>query len=315
MTSDGTAKLFTEKQIAEVVALKGEAGRKWTRQVHADVARCSALWGLQVIGRAASGYPTNLTLFVRRGPGEAVLKLGCGDPEQLTEIESLGYYAGRHTVKVLESDVSIPALLLERLRPGTELKSLDDNRRTSEIAAALMVALPQPPPDAHQLPSVADRVQRAFGNFRATFNADDPVRVQLSQFVTMAEAIFPGIVARGGDDHLLHGDLHHENILHDSTRGWLAIDPKGVIGPREFECGRFLHNFMDTLTATEMRDAISERASVIAPVLGIPEAHVLESGLVDMTMGTCWTLETEGDAQPDVSRALLKLELLHDLLH
>lgn len=40
---------------------------------------------------------------------------------------------------------------------------------------------------------------------------------------------------------MLHSDLHHENIL-SSERGWLAIDPKGVLGKREFEVTAFMRN-------------------------------------------------------------------------
>jgi streptomycin 6-kinase len=41
---------------------------------------------------------------------------------------------------------------------------------------------------------------------------------------------------------LLHGDLHHGNVLHDSERGWVAIDPKGVLGEPEYEIGVALRN-------------------------------------------------------------------------
>src|SRR5207244_1723119 len=41
---------------------------------------------------------------------------------------------------------------------------------------------------------------------------------------------------------LLHGDLHHYNVLFDARRGWLAIDPKGVVGELEYEVGAALRN-------------------------------------------------------------------------
>ena len=41
---------------------------------------------------------------------------------------------------------------------------------------------------------------------------------------------------------LLHGDLHHENILLDASGNWKAIDPQGRIGEQCLECGRFLLN-------------------------------------------------------------------------
>ena len=41
---------------------------------------------------------------------------------------------------------------------------------------------------------------------------------------------------------LLHGDLQHYNVLFDTDRGWLAIDPKGVVGELEHEIGAVLRN-------------------------------------------------------------------------
>jgi len=41
---------------------------------------------------------------------------------------------------------------------------------------------------------------------------------------------------------LHHGDLQHYNVLFDTDRGWLAIDPKGVVGELEYEIGAVLRN-------------------------------------------------------------------------
>ena len=41
---------------------------------------------------------------------------------------------------------------------------------------------------------------------------------------------------------LIHGDLHHYNILIVGKYSWLAIDPKGVIGPAAYEVGPLLMN-------------------------------------------------------------------------
>ena len=40
----------------------------------------------------------------------------------------------------------------------------------------------------------------------------------------------------------LHGDLHHANVLDFGQRGWLAIDPKGLLGDRAFEYGVLFGN-------------------------------------------------------------------------
>jgi streptomycin 6-kinase len=42
-------------------------------------------------------------------------------------------------------------------------------------------------------------------------------------------------------DTLVHGDFHHHNVLR-SERGWLAIDPKPMLGEPEFDVPSFLWN-------------------------------------------------------------------------
>ena len=45
-----------------------------------------------------------------------------------------------------------------------------------------------------------------------------------------------------GDPVILHGDLHHANVLDFGERGWLAIDPKGLVGDAEFDVCNVLCN-------------------------------------------------------------------------
>jgi streptomycin 6-kinase len=41
---------------------------------------------------------------------------------------------------------------------------------------------------------------------------------------------------------VLHGDLHHGNVLDFGARGWLAIDPKGFVGERGFDYANIFTN-------------------------------------------------------------------------
>jgi streptomycin 6-kinase len=40
----------------------------------------------------------------------------------------------------------------------------------------------------------------------------------------------------------LHGDIHHGNVLDFGERGWLAIDPKGLLGDRAFDYANLFYN-------------------------------------------------------------------------
>ncbi|MDT4969297.1 MAG: streptomycin 6-kinase, partial [Acidobacteriota bacterium] len=78
---------------------------------------------------------------------------------------------------------------------------------------------------------------RGFERYLAT--GDDQISEEL---VVAAHETYTDLCASQRELRLLHGDLHHYNVLFDSTRGWLAIDPKGVVGELEYELGAVLRN-------------------------------------------------------------------------
>ncbi len=64
----------------------------------------------------------------------------------------------------------------------------------------------------------------------------------LPGIVTDAASLFQQLQGQSDRAVLLHGDLHHDNILYGNNRGWCAIDPKGYVGDPLFEAGPFLKN-------------------------------------------------------------------------
>jgi streptomycin 6-kinase len=57
------------------------------------------------------------------------------------------------------------------------------------------------------------------------------------------------LLAAQRDIVVLHGDMHHHNVLDFGARGWLAIDPKGLVGERGFDYANLFCN-PDAETAT-----------------------------------------------------------------
>ena len=57
-----------------------------------------------------------------------------------------------------------------------------------------------------------------------------------------AESLFAGLLASMDAPVVLHGDLHHFNILSAQRQPWLAIDPKVVPGEPAYETGAFIRN-------------------------------------------------------------------------
>ncbi len=188
--------------------------------------------------QAVPNLSYNFVAFAKQGGREVVLKIGVPNRELTSEMTALRLFNGRGAVRLLEADEEQGMLLLERLRPGEMLAALEDDEQATQIAAGVMLDLWQPAPSNGALIQLSDWF-RGFERLRARFNGDTgPLDKEL---VRKAEGAVKEFFAEDYAPMLIHGDLHHFNIL-SSERGWLAIDPKGVIGPAAYEVGPLLMN-------------------------------------------------------------------------
>lgn len=105
--------------------------------------------------------------------------------------------------------------------------------------------------------------------------------------VKKVEALFPEMISSQGDTYVLHGDLHHENILL-SDSGWKLIDPKGVIGELEVELIPFLSN---NLPERNFELAIDNRIDTFYKELGINIARTYAWGLCYSLLSAWWNVE------------------------
>lgn len=269
----------------------GDAGRQWLTRLPTIVVRCRAKWGLRD-GVISPDMGLNYLEFATAGSGEAVaLKIGVPHPELLTEVEALRLCEGRRVVRMLDADRELCAILMQRLQPATMLWQLGDNREETRIAASLMRELPAPVPSTHNLPTFARWVDRAF---RLTRTEWDPQALMPRHLIDRAEAAFDDVERNATDQVVLHGDLHHANILLDDRSGWTAIDPKGVVGPRCLEAGRFIHNQLPrNLPIGRRVQMVRERLAVLSTELALPQKTLAASALVDCVLALCWELEDE----------------------
>ena len=113
--------------------------------------------------------------------------------------------------------------------------------------------------------------------------------------VEEAEGLFAELLASQAAPVLLHGDLHHDNILSATRAPWLAIDPKGVIGEPAYEVGALLRNWQPTLFAmADPARATARRVDQLAEALGIDRACIRGWGLAQAVLSAWWTIEDSG---------------------
>ena len=128
-------------------------------------------------------------------------------------------------MRLLARDDERHALLLERCRPGTYLRE-----RALEVLVDLLPRLWKPagPP----FTSLADEAAWWVSTIRVEWErAGKPFEEAL---VDAAITILEELAATQGEQVLVHQDLHPDNVLAAEREPWLVIDPKPLVGEREF---------------------------------------------------------------------------------
>lgn len=109
---------------------------------------------------------------------------------------------------------------------------------------------------------------------------------------------------------VLHGDLHHDNIFQSPSRGWLAIDPKGLIGERTYDLANCFYNPIKLQHKLAYRARVERLADTFADRLGYKRERILKFAYAHGHLSAAWMRETGQDAQPTLEIATKIRELL-----
>lgn len=275
-----------------IVDLNGEAGVDWLNQLPGLLGECEVRWSLTLLPPFQNLTYNYVAPAVRPDGTAVVLKLGFVCPELMAEIDALELFGGHSAVRLLDADRSKGALLLERLQPGSPLSALEDDERATSIAAGVMRAMWRPVPPVHIFPSIEDWAL-GLARLRAQFGGGTgPLPARL---VDIAEKLFGELAHSMTEPVLLHGDLHHDNILAAEREPWLAIDPKGLIGEPAYEVGALLRNPMpQLLSRPNVVRVLMRRADQLSEELGLDRERVIGWGLAQAVLAAAWSLEDQG---------------------
>ena len=134
--------------------------------------------------------------------------------------------------------------------------------------------------------------------FRALFDKAAVDREAGDETVYMrGAAVAARLLADPREMRVLHGDIHHANIRHSARRGWLAFDPKGVVGERTYDCANTLCNpFLgmrgyDPLVHNAAR--LLRNAGILSEELGIDLARILAYTFAYSCLSAAWSLSSE----------------------
>lgn len=284
--------IIPEKFAQTIREVYGDKGAAWLENLPDLIADYEKRWSLTV----RSPFPNlsyNYVAPATRADGsECVLKLGVVNPELLCEIEALRLYDGHGIACLFEADAKRGILLLERLHPGVPLRLVADDEIATAIAAKVMQQLWQPVPPDHPFPTVAnwargmDRLRQEFDGGTGPFPR---------KLVETAVSLFNDLLPSQAEPVLLHGDLHHWNILRAVRAPWLALDPKGVVGEPAYEVGAWLRNPIDRLLHLSNLPRIqAKRIDQFVKILGFDRQRLIGWGIAQAVLSAWWSYEDHG---------------------
>ena len=248
----------------------------------------SQRWGLRDV-QAVPNLSYNFVAFAKQGKHEVILKLGVPNDEIVSEMNTLKLFNGEGACRLLDCDEAKGFLLIERLYPGQMLADLKDDDERTQIAMDVMLKLTRPAPETGQFLLLADWFAE-LKNLRPKFaGGTGPFPPEIFERV---ETLLPELFA-DDDIRLMHGDFHHYNILL-SERGWLVIDPKGVVGPAGYEIGPLMTNpFGILMDRTQFKVQAERRVAIIHERTGWAREKILNWALAHSVVSAYWDLDLD----------------------
>jgi streptomycin 6-kinase len=232
---------------------------------------------------------TSYIYTVTNGAGIFALKLlSPSETDEQRGALALRYFDGCGAARLLRYDQG--AQLIE-YAAGDELVTLvkrGEDERATQIIAQVIAQL-------HSVPQGAPRdglvlLTSWFGALFTKAAADR--QAGITSIYVRSAALTERLLADQHDIRTLHGDIHHYNIR-QSSRGWLAFDPKGLVGERTYDCANTLCNpVMPELVHNERR--LLTNAAILADMLTLELWRVLAFTYAYACLNASWWLELGG---------------------
>jgi len=230
---------------------------------------------------------TSLVGFGERAGVRVVLKISKTSGDESHSGKVLRAFGGDGAVRVYESETD--AVLLERLEPGQALVDLvkrGEDEEATRILAQVIAKLAHHEPPA-ECPTIADW-GRGFDRYLESGDQQIPRAV-----VDEARAIYQDLVSSQRTQMLLHGDLQHYNVLFDNERGWVAIDPKGVVGELEYELGALLRNPVELPDLYTNPAVFNRRVEILTNLLQLDPSRIRAWSFSQSVLSAIWNIEDE----------------------
>lgn len=212
--------------------------------------------------------------------GTVILKINPHITQLQSEYQMLAQLSGRHNCKVYAFDENAGLLLEEHIFPGTTL------RREMSLEKRLQVFL-QIFQEIH-MPADSGATYLNWLEHICEYCVSHQTAVDMA---SLAHLFCVEMFGKYPDRVLLHGDLHHDNLLLRTDGSYAMIDPKGIIGPAIMDLPRFILNELDTTHSCSDRQHIEEVIRRLDQQSGYPAADIGKLFYMETVLEYIWCLE------------------------
>ena len=216
--------------------------------------------------------------------GAVILKADRHRQQLESEYKMLARLSGHCSCKVYAFDAEAGLLLEERIIPGTTL------RRETSLAKRIQIFL------------------QVFGRIHMPVDSGETyldwleqiceycVRHQMDEDMASRAYLFcREMFGKYPERVLLHGDLHHDNLLLRTDGSYAIIDPKGVVGPAIMDLPRFILNEFDTVHLCPDRQHLEEVILLLGEQSGYPDSDIRKLFYMETVLANIWRVEDGGE--------------------
>lgn len=266
-----------------VINIHGEIGKAWLLDLPKIINKIANANGLSEL-KPLYNLTYNYVLSGFRGEQPIILKLSLDIDGLNHEALTLKAFASFGAVKILVQQDG--ALILERAISGISLKSYFPNKENEaiEIACNVIKKLHQAHSPKQKFPYIED--------WLAALDKEQNIP---TNYLKKARELRDRLLQTSTQQILLHGDLHHDNILQNNNN-WVIIDPKGVIGEQAYGVSAFIRNPLpELLSSKSIKNIVSNRITKFAKILSLDPMRVQDWCFVQAVLAWTWALEDNCD--------------------
>ncbi len=272
-----------------MISLYGVEGQSWLNALPKLVEHVAHIWNLSGL-KPLNSLSYHYLLTGLQNNRSIILKIGFDRDSLKREENALLAFKGYGCVKLIQYNNDLGVLLMEEVLPGTPLKVLFPKQEQESIQIASQVI---------------KRLHTAFLPKNNSFVTLEHWLSILDQewdvpeiYLKKARSLSRKLLRGCEKNVLLHGDLHHDNILSSQENSWLVIDPKGIVGDQSFEVASFIRNPLpELLEQSDLKNLIENRIQSFSKYLNIREERLRAWSYVHAVLSMCWMLEDNLDPQ------------------